>query len=89
MTRRKYLRNRSTGEILVLMVAVTVCGYVIAVGTSIVVVAIIRPEQDTFPAAVGVRGVINTLIGLLAGFLAGRTDVMVARKKDEPPEDEL
>jgi len=78
---RKRIRDRSTGEILVLMVAATVCGYVIVSGTVIILLVFVRPEVDTTNAARNIGDVINTLIGLMAGFLAGRTDVMVKRSQ--------
>jgi len=79
MARR--LRDRSTGEILVLMVAATVCGYVVVTGAVIILLVIVRPDHDYTNAARNIADVVNTLIGLMAGFLAGRTDVLVARQK--------
>lgn len=83
-------RDRSTGDILVLMVAGTVCFAVLATGASIVVIEIVHPSTDTTSAIRGISGIINTLIGLLAGFLAGRTDYTMERKRGqeekEPPQ---
>lgn len=80
-------RDRSTGDILVLMVAGTVCLTVLATGASIVAIEIISPSSDTQPAVRAVTGIVNTLIGLLAGFLAGRTDLtMTQNRTQRPPE---
>jgi hypothetical protein len=74
---RSQFWERSTTELLVLMVAFTICSAVVAGGTSIIVSELIHPENDTSRAVVFVNDVINTLIGLLAGFLAGRSEVAV------------
>jgi hypothetical protein len=85
--RRRSILDRSTGDILVLMVAGTVCFTVVATGATVVVIEMLHPEHDTSGAVRQITGIINTLIGLLAGFLAGRTDVMMPKKADEtrPP----
>lgn len=74
----KLFWERSTTEILVLMVAFTICSAVIVGGTSVILTEIIHPEQDTSRAVIFVNDVINTLIGLLAGFLAGRSEMAVS-----------
>jgi len=68
------LRDRSTGEILVILIAGTVCFSVMAGGATIGIIEIMHPEADTSSALGTLSDVINTLIGLMAGFLAGRTD---------------
>jgi len=83
----RWLNRRSTGEILVLMVAMTVCGYVVITGAVIIGLVIFRPDHDYSAAARNIADVINTLIGLMAGFLAGRTDVLVKKDQNQgPPE---
>ena len=42
---------------------------------------LIDPDTDTSGAANAVADVINTLIGLLAGFLAGRTELQKVRRE--------
>jgi len=81
------LRDRSTGDILVLLIAGTVCFMVLATGGTIAIVEITSPSSDTTAAIRAVTGIINTLIGLLAGFLAGRTDLSMQTqgRKDEGP----
>lgn len=75
-------RDRTTGEILVILITTTVCFGVLASGLIISIVAIVSPEKDTTVWITRVTGIMNTMLGLLAGFLAGRTDVY-AQKQPE------
>lgn len=68
------IRSRSTTDILILMIAGTICFAVLAAGATIAIIEIKTPSVDTSVAYKSVQDVINTLIGLLAGFLAGRTE---------------
>lgn len=81
------IRDRSTGDLLVMMVAGTVCFMVLVTGVTIMIVEIVDAKADTSTAVRQVTGIVNTLIGLLAGFLAGRTDYTVQNQKREtaPP----
>jgi hypothetical protein len=80
------IRDRSTGDLLVLLVAGTVCFMVLSTGATIMIVEIIDSKTDTTSAVRQVTGIVNTLIGLLAGFLAGRTDYSLQnRPPDKPP----
>jgi hypothetical protein len=76
------LRDRPTGDLMVLLVAFTVCGSVVLGGAAVITVTLFRPDVDVSNAARNIADLLNTLIGLLAGFLAGRTDanVTAARK---------
>ena len=76
------------------MIAGTVCFAVLATGGTLIVVEILNPGADTSLASRQVTDVINTLIGLLAGFLAGRTDAnaqervrkeIETRQRQDPP----
>jgi len=78
----KKLFDRPTGEILVILVGVTVCGYVIAQGMIILLLAFFT-DRDVSEAARNVADIINTLIGLLAGYLAGRTDVHLRQEEKD------
>ena len=64
-----------------LMVAGTVCFAVLATGAALTISELLDPETDTSGAVRAVTGVINTLIGLMAGFLAGRTTVSTIRSE--------
>jgi hypothetical protein len=61
----------------VLMIAFTVCWSVLASGATVALLAFFRPEQDIANWIARISGIMNTMIGLLAGFLAGRTDMAV------------
>jgi hypothetical protein len=76
----RWLRDRSTGDMLVLMIAGTVCWSVLASGALVGIVSLFRPEVDVSLWVTRVTSLVNTMIGLLAGFLAGRTDVSVRPK---------
>jgi hypothetical protein len=68
------LKGRTTGELLVLLIGGTIC---VSVLISLVVIAILEildPTTDTTQGIALVSDTIHTLIGLLAGFIAGRTD---------------
>ena len=69
-----WLKGRSTTDLLILMIAGTICVAVLASGATIAVIEIRDPETDTSSSVAAVSDVINTLIGLLAGFLAGRSE---------------
>lgn len=80
------LRDRSTTDLLILLIAGTICFSVLASGAAIAIIEIQDPNTDTSRAVGAISDVVNTLIGLLAGFLAGRTDVerqLRDRRKDE------
>lgn len=79
--------DRSTGDLLVLMIAGTVCASVLASGALVAILSLVHPETDVTLWINRVTAIINTLIGLLAGFLAGRTDITL-RRKAEAAEDE-
>lgn len=69
---RLQITRRSTGDLLVLMIAGTICITVLAAGASLTIVAIVQPERDITDTVGALANVINVLVGLLAGFLAGR-----------------
>lgn len=67
------MSGRPTTDVLILMVAGTICLVVLIIGIGVVVVELVTPGADTATAVSGLSGIVSTLIGLLAGFLAGRT----------------
>jgi protein-S-isoprenylcysteine O-methyltransferase Ste14 len=75
-------RDRPTGEIMVLSITFTVCFGVLASGLIIAVISILDPTRDVTIWITRVTGILNTMVGLLAGFLAGRTDKQIL-KSDE------
>ena len=74
MARRPWFADRTTGDLLVILIAVTVCTAVLSFTVLIGILTLTQPDRDTSAAGAAVTDVVNTLIGLLAGFLAGRTD---------------
>jgi hypothetical protein len=70
------LSDRPTTDLLILLIAGTICVSVLAAGATVGIVEVVHPETDTSAAVSAISDVINTLIGLLAGFLAGRTDAV-------------
>lgn len=83
---RKPLGERSTGDIMVLMISGTICFGLVATGAIAAVFAFVHPDADLSGPSRFIADVVNTLIGLLAGFLAGRTDANLATRKAEPDE---
>jgi hypothetical protein len=77
------IRDRSTTDLLILMIAGTICFSVLAAGATIGVIEIMNPDTDTRAAVGTLSDVINTLIGLLAGFLAGRTQTHLEIQQGE------
>ena len=69
------LRDRPTGELLVLMIAGTLCGAVVIGSLSIIAIAMFRPEYDYNGGARTIADLLTTMVGLLAGYLAGRTTI--------------
>lgn len=80
------MRDRSTADLLVLMLAVTVCVAIIVGEVGIVVVQLVDKDADTSSAGGTIGQIINTLVGMVAGYLAGRTEVArIRRKQDDEP----
>ena len=76
-------RRRSTGDTLILLIAGTICFAVLAAGAVITVVRLTNPEADVSNVASFITDTINTLLGLMAGFLAGRTESERRREDDD------
>jgi len=79
------LLERPTGEILVLIIAGTICGGVCVGGLGIIIFMFLNPNAETLAATRLIAGIMNTLIGLLAGFLAGATQA--ANSQPKKPDD--
>ena len=81
------LRDRSTGDLLVMMIAGTVCVIILGVTVSLIASQFFNQKVSS-GAASAVGDIVNTMIGLLAGFLAGRSETTLrneAERKNPPP----
>jgi hypothetical protein len=65
--------NRSTGDALILMVAATVCLTVAGATAAVLVVEVQNPGADTGGVAGLLINVLSILLGMVAGYLAGRS----------------
>jgi outer membrane lipoprotein SlyB len=81
------MKRRSTGDLLVLMLAVTVCSAIIVGEVGILILKGIDSSIDTSVAGGTIGQIINTLVGLVAGYLAGRTETGRIRRTDRREED--
>lgn len=81
------MKQRSTGELLVLMIASTVCLAVLLGGGTLAIISI-KTSRDVSSGVNSLTDIINTLIGLLAGFMAGRTELTQRTKAKNEPADE-
>lgn len=75
------MRGRSTGELLVLMFAGTICASVLGAGIALVVLEVVNPEGTVQPLLQLLAALINTLLGVTAGFLVGKGGNGRAREK--------
>jgi Zn-dependent protease with chaperone function len=73
---------------MLLMVAGTICVAILISIISIGMSEVVHPETDTNEAAIALGAVLNTLVGLLAGYLAGRTQRVRERRADDTIEQE-
>jgi len=77
------LRDRDTGDLMVLMVAATICSTVVFTATGSFIFKLLHPEIDLNKTFILIADILNTLIGLLAGFLAGRAEVGAKRRQED------
>jgi ABC-type Na+ efflux pump permease subunit len=66
--------TRTTGELVILGLAITVILMLLGAGMSIIIFEAIDPDTDTNPGLVVLSDILNTLIGVIAGYLAGRQE---------------
>ena len=79
--------TKTVGEIMVLSITFTVCFGVLASGLTITTIAVFRPDVDITVWVSRITGLLNTMVGLLAGFLAGRTDAKTMTPPPPPPQE--
>lgn len=68
------LSGRSSGELVVLLIGATVCGVLVFTALSVLVLELAKPDADTEQITATLGEVMATMIGVIAGFLAGRTE---------------
>jgi len=74
------LRDRSTGDILVLLIAGTITLVLVGVTGSTITFVFLNPGGPPVDNSVRlITDMMNTLIGLLAGFMVGRTRTVVSK----------
>ena len=64
--------SRPTLEVMLLMLATTVCVVIIMATTAVLLVEVVRPETDSGPALRAIGSILQLWIAVLAGVLAGR-----------------
>jgi len=69
-----WLKGRSTTDLLVLLIAGTICISVLAYGLVVSILVLFEPQKNHGPAVALLANTFQLLIGLLAGFVAGRTE---------------
>lgn len=73
--------ERSTADLVVLMVTGTMCVVLALAATAVLVVALASPETDVSGEVANLGHALAILVGAMAGYLAGRT-----RTRRDPPE---
>lgn len=84
MATPKRLKDRSTAELVVLALTLTVCIVILGFVAFILVLSVHRPSVELAEVARNISDVINVLIGALVGYLAGTRQ----SKKDRDDGDE-
>jgi hypothetical protein len=83
---RERLRDRSTGDLLVLFIGGTICVCVLIGAVGLIIQSFIS-DVDHPGAATLVGDTLVALTSLLAGFIAGRSDGGSRSRKDEDKDD--
>jgi hypothetical protein len=65
--------QRSTGDLLILMIAGTICLMLLGTVTAVIIIQAVNPDADVLRAVTNLTNVVNTMVGMLAGYLAGKT----------------
>lgn len=77
-------RDRPTTDLLILLIGGTICAAILLGIVGVIMVEAVNPDStDLAKLAGNLNDVISTLVGLLAGWLAGRTEKARVRRKDD------
>jgi hypothetical protein len=79
------LRDRPLRELLILMIAGTVCVAVLGAGVYLLIVEVVDPSQDLSTFYSAMFGLLGSLLSVVAGFLAGQTTSRMSAGKDDEP----
>ncbi len=82
MRRNENGYHRSTMDLVLLMIVGTICALLLIATLAIGIAQAYKPELDLSAPTEAIGSMVNTIIGLLAGFLAGRTDANKRRRDD-------
>lgn len=78
-----WFASRSTPDLLILVIAGAIGITVVSFSVWLGVLLVTQPERDVTTAATALAGILNTMVGLLAGFLAGRLGRTGQKVEDE------
>ena len=79
--------DRSTSDMLVLLIAGTICASVFASTIFLIISSLLSPDDEHNAAVAVISDTIQMLVSLLAGFIAGRTESQVVRREREPTDE--
>jgi hypothetical protein len=71
---RRGFWGRSTTDLIILMITITICLLLLIATLAIGIAQATQPQLDLSAPTQAIGNIVNTIIGLAAGFLAGRTD---------------
>ena len=77
------MSRRSTSDTLVLIVATTICVAILIAVVGVFLLTAFKPKTDLGGLIGNLGDVINTMIGLMAGFLAGKSGGRRRRGDDD------
>lgn len=81
MPNKGYLRERTTGEIVILMLAFVVVVTILMATLTVTLIELIYPDQDTDSTVRMINDTTNVILGAVIGYVAGRKEGLF----EEPP----
>jgi P pilus assembly chaperone PapD len=80
MPNKGYLYERTTGEIVILMLAFVVVVTILMATVTVAVIEIVYPDQNTDETVRMINDTTNVILGAVIGYVAGRKEGLF----DEP-----